>query len=136
MEYAIAAAKRDRNGFSVLFTDLDGFKPINDQYGHRAGDMLLKEIAHRLLARCRDSDTVARYGGDEFIVLLRNSVDIEVVSAVASALIDQVAKPVVIDNVAHEVRASVGIAISRSCPRCANAIEDGRSGDVRRKKSR
>lgn len=111
MECAIEAAKRDRTGFSVLFIDLDGFKPINDQFGHRAGDMLLKEIARRLLARCRDSDTVARYGGDEFIVLLRNSVEIEAVSAVAAALIKQVAQPVVIDDVTHEVQASVGIAL-------------------------
>lgn len=109
--HASKAAKRDDKSFAVLFLDLDGFKPINDRYGHRAGDLLLKEIARRLIDRCRGSDTVARYGGDEFIVLLRDTDDVEIVGAVAQSLIDQISTPVNLGGVNHHVQASVGIAL-------------------------
>ncbi|MEZ0238986.1 MAG: diguanylate cyclase, partial [Methylophilaceae bacterium] len=67
---AMAASKRSRKQGAVMFLDLDNFKPLNDTYGHIAGDMLLIEAAHRI-ARCvRETDTVSRFGGDEFVVLL------------------------------------------------------------------
>lgn len=111
IDQAAEAAKRDQKGFALLFLDLDGFKPINDDFGHHAGDRLLKEIARRLVARCRDSDTVARYGGDEFVILLRNADDMSAVSAVAESLIEQIGSPVTIDDVLHKVGASIGIAL-------------------------
>ena len=108
---AIEAAKRENKGFALLFIDLDGFKPINDSYGHRIGDILLQEVAQHLLSRCRDSDTVARFGGDEFVVLLRNADDAEAVSGVAQSLIDHVAEPVTIGSVTHRISLSIGIAL-------------------------
>lgn len=109
--HASEAANRDNRNFALLFLDLDGFKPINDKFGHRAGDLLLKEIGQRLAARCRESDTVARYGGDEFVVLLRDADTPEAVGGVAGALIELIATPMQIDEVEHKVSASVGVAL-------------------------
>ncbi len=69
---AIAAAQRDKTRFALLYLDLDKFKPVNDTYGHAIGDALLREVAARISGRVRESDTVARIGGDEFVVLLRS----------------------------------------------------------------
>lgn len=107
----IESAKRDGTGFAVLFVDLDGFKPVNDNYGHRTGDILLQEVSKRLSARCRDSDTVARYGGDEFVVFLRNSDGAPTVGKVAQSLIDHVARPVTIEQQDLPVSLSIGIAL-------------------------
>jgi diguanylate cyclase (GGDEF)-like protein/PAS domain S-box-containing protein len=70
MEQAIAACKRSELFGVVLFLDLDNFKPLNDTHGHKAGDLLLVEVAHRLSKCVREVDTVARFGGDEFVVVL------------------------------------------------------------------
>lgn len=110
ISHAIDVAQREAKSFALLFLDLDGFKPINDSYGHGTGDVLLTEIAHRLTYRCRASDTVARYGGDEFVVLLRDADQAGAVGVVAGELIQSVAEPILIDGINHEVRASIGIA--------------------------
>jgi diguanylate cyclase (GGDEF)-like protein len=70
LEQAIAACKRSGRYGAVLFLDLDNFKPLNDKYGHKAGDLFLVEVAHRLAGCVREVDTVARFGGDEFVVVL------------------------------------------------------------------
>jgi diguanylate cyclase (GGDEF)-like protein/PAS domain S-box-containing protein len=70
LEQAIAACKRSGRYGAVVFLDLDNFKPLNDKYGHKAGDLLLVEVAHRLAGCVREVDTVARFGGDEFVVVL------------------------------------------------------------------
>ena len=70
VEQAIAAAKRDKHKIALLFMDLDNFKALNDTKGHHFGDLLLKEVAFRLKKELRASDTVARFGGDEFVVLV------------------------------------------------------------------
>lgn len=109
--HAIEIAKRDGKGFAILFLDLDGFKPINDNFGHRIGDILLQQVAQRLLSRCRDSDTVARFGGDEFVVLLRDSEDAQSVAGVAQSLIEDTAEPVTIEEQEHRINLSIGIAL-------------------------
>jgi diguanylate cyclase (GGDEF)-like protein len=73
LKQAIAASKRTGCYGTVLFLDLDNFKPVNDTYGHVVGDLLLVEAAKRLINCVRDTDTVSRFGGDEFVVLLNNT---------------------------------------------------------------
>ena len=70
LDRAIASSRRHGSSLAVMFMDLDGFKHINDTWGHAAGDEILQSVARRLLASVRDSDTVSRHGGDEFVVLL------------------------------------------------------------------
>ncbi|PIW06600.1 MAG: hypothetical protein COW39_16340 [Comamonadaceae bacterium CG17_big_fil_post_rev_8_21_14_2_50_60_13] len=70
LHQAVAHAKRDNSQLALIFVDLDKFKPVNDKHGHAAGDQLLQSVAHRLRTCVRESDTVARVGGDEFVVLL------------------------------------------------------------------
>jgi diguanylate cyclase (GGDEF)-like protein/PAS domain S-box-containing protein len=70
LEHAIAASKRSGRYGAVMFLDLDNFKPLNDTHGHKAGDLLLVEVARRLASCVREVDTVARFGGDEFVVVL------------------------------------------------------------------
>jgi diguanylate cyclase (GGDEF)-like protein len=70
LSHAIALSKRTGNYGALIFIDLDNFKPLNDTYGHGVGDLLLVEVAQRLKGRIREMDTVARFGGDEFVVIL------------------------------------------------------------------
>jgi len=70
LDKAIAASKRKGQCGAVIFLDLDNFKPLNDAHGHKAGDLLLVEVAQRLVGCVREVDTVARFGGDEFVVVL------------------------------------------------------------------
>jgi diguanylate cyclase (GGDEF)-like protein len=88
---AQSKSKRSRLYGAILFMDLDNFKPLNDTYGHSVGDLLLIEVAHRITTCVRESDTVARFGGDEFIVLLSElSVDIELSSEQATAIAEKI----------------------------------------------
>ena len=82
LEQAIAASKRSGHYGAVMFLDLDNFKPLNDTHGHKAGDLLLVEVARRLASCVREVDTVARFGGDEFVVVLSELNEIEAECAV------------------------------------------------------
>jgi len=73
LQHALVVAKREQRGFAVVFLDLDSFKPINDRFGHRVGDVVLKLAAVRIESGMRESDTVARIGGDEFAILLADA---------------------------------------------------------------
>ena len=75
LDTAVDAARRRQTGLALLMVDLDKFKDINDTFGHHAGDEVLRVTADRLLAAVRKADTVARFGGDEFVVLLADLLD-------------------------------------------------------------
>ncbi|WP_372985677.1 diguanylate cyclase domain-containing protein [Marinobacter sp.] len=108
---AINRAKGDASRFALMFVDLDHFKPVNDRYGHQAGDELLKVIAKRLEGCIREEDVVGRHGGDEFLVItspLANTDDAEVI---AQKIIAVAAQPFRIEDDAVQVGASVGVAI-------------------------
>lgn len=99
------------NPFAVLCLDLDGFKPINDIYGHKLGDHVLQTVSQRLLASVRDSDTVSRVGGDEFVCFLSNLRDVEDSRVVAERILDEVLKPVIVDGHVLSVSTSIGVAL-------------------------
>ena len=94
--------------YTVLAVDLDGFKAVNDLYGHGAGDALLAEMGARLRAEVRDTDTVARLGGDEFAVLVRDGADAGML--LADRLVETVGAPYELDQVTAHVSVSVGVA--------------------------
>ena len=107
---ATAQARRNQQQLAVLFIDLDGFKPVNDELGHRVGDMVLQQLARRLQAEVRETDTVARLGGDEFVVVLTPPVDHAAASAVASDMLSQLPEPITVNGHRCSVGASIGIS--------------------------
>lgn len=106
-----ALAQRQGSQFALLFVDIDGFKPVNDQWGHDVGDLLLQSLARRLTQTVRQADVVARLGGDEFVVLLTDVPDRERVAAVASKLIGVLSQPCEVREHTVSVGASIGIAL-------------------------
>ena len=98
--------------FAVLFGDLDGFKGVNDQYGHEVGDVLLRTVADRVRHAIRGGDVAIRYGGDEFLVVCPDT-DLDVAQMVAQRLADAVARPVVIGPHRIETGVSVGLAVGQ-----------------------
>jgi diguanylate cyclase (GGDEF)-like protein len=111
LSLAIAHARRNTSTMAVMFLDLDGFKQINDTLGHDAGDTLLSMVADRLVAAVREEDTVARMGGDEFVIGLWELSHVDAVAALTSKVILAVSQPYRIQG--HDVRitASVGVSI-------------------------
>ena len=108
---AVKAGRRYGQEFVVMFIDLDRFKIINDTLGHAAGDSLLTEIANRLRQCVRESDVVARVGGDEFVILLREVSDADQVATVARKILSIVVKPLKIHGQECRVTASIGISL-------------------------
>lgn len=107
---ALAQAQRYNRRLAVLFIDLDGFKAVNDNFGHSAGDVLLKEVAGRLRTHLRVGDVIGRFGGDEFVVLVEELGDPAELIGVARKIIETVAQPVMVQERACAVTASVGIS--------------------------
>ena len=105
-------AGRRAHGLAVLFVDLDGFKAVNDTHGHLAGDAALKIIATRLAGVLRPDDLIARYGGDEFAVML-DDVEPDFVHEVGQRLVDAGRPPIAVEGAEVQVGVSVGTAVSR-----------------------
>jgi diguanylate cyclase (GGDEF)-like protein len=113
LQHGLVQAARSKTNITLLFIDLDRFKMVNDTLGHGAGDVLLVEVAERLRSCLRASDTAARFGGDEFVVLLHgtNAADAEIV---ADRIIEAVRRPFTVNGMEVFVDASIGIACSES----------------------
>ncbi|WP_281277254.1 diguanylate cyclase domain-containing protein [Pseudorhodoferax soli] len=107
---AVELCRRENTSLALLFIDLDGFKPVNDSFGHRVGDAVLQEVGRRLAAELRACDTVARVGGDEFVLLLEGVSDSAAVAQAAQRLIDVVSAPM--EQCGHEVRLSCSIGVA------------------------
>ncbi len=118
---ALKRMERHHKRVALLFLDLDNFKHINDGFGHTTGDNLLVELSGRLKAQLRDSDTLARQGGDEFLVLLNDIESVDDASTIAMRLLDSLQQPFYHGTVEFFVTASVGITV---------APEDGVSAEV------
>ena len=133
----LGSAARRTVGFAVLFLDLDRFKSVNDIWGHAAGDKLLVDVAGRISAEVRVGDTVARVGGDEFVVLLDEVVSAEEAMATACRLRDVLRAPYEIGTHHNVVMASIGVAFGpASFKTCRRRDRRGRRRDVRREASR
>jgi diguanylate cyclase (GGDEF)-like protein/PAS domain S-box-containing protein len=111
MNHALARARRHGGRMAVLYVDLDKFKPINDTLGHEAGDAVLVEVAKRLTSCIRSSDTVARVGGDEFVVVVEEIGVPAEAALVARKIIDTLAKPIDYQGHACRIGASIGGAV-------------------------
>ena len=111
LRVALAQAQRRGRGLSILFLDLDNFKTINDSLGHATGDLLLQQVAKRLVRWVREEDTVARLGGDEFIMLLSAVGEPDAAVQVAERILESLAEPLVIGDQELFITASIGITI-------------------------
>ncbi len=123
---AKALAKRQKSLLAVLFLDLDRFKTINDTLGHDIGDMMLQETANRLQSCVREIDTVSRFGGDEFAILLVNPSSLEAIERIALKILKQLGQPMTLDRNELFITTSIGISIYPS---------DAERGDVLLKKA-
>lgn len=135
LEQAMSASKRSQRHGALLFLDLDNFKPLNDTHGHGVGDLLLIEVGERLKACVREADTVARFGGDEFVVLLSElstqpGEAAEQAVAIAEKVRTRLAEPYVLQSapsapsIRHECTASIGVAVFRGRDESQNAVID------------
>ncbi|MCC7460639.1 MAG: diguanylate cyclase [Proteobacteria bacterium] len=112
LNQAIVQADRTKDMISILYIDLDRFKPINDLLGHASGDLLLKKVSQRILKCIRKGDTLARIGGDEFAVILMNIPDFPSIEGIASKILQALSKPFQLQfNQEGLVTASIGIGV-------------------------
>jgi diguanylate cyclase (GGDEF)-like protein len=111
LSQAVSRSRREANSIALLFVDLDGFKQVNDTLGHQVGDRVLKEMASRLSQLVRASDTVARFGGDEFVVLVDVVEDRTGLAILARRIQAEVSAPLTIKGDAIALSASIGIAV-------------------------
>ncbi|MDD3883306.1 MAG: diguanylate cyclase [Gallionella sp.] len=110
-ERALASARREQTRLALVFVDLDKFKPVNDTYGHGVGDLLLKEVAIRIRQCLRDSDTVGRIGGDEFVMLLPQVGSAENALVIANKVRETLNRPFLISGKTLAISSSMGVAL-------------------------
>lgn len=111
LNYSIPTAQRSQGMLGVLFIDLDGFKAVNDTYGHDVGDEVLRKVAMRLARACRESDVVARIGGDEFLILVPSVLKQDHLGKFAGHLTDALSAPIYVNHLEIHIGASIGIAV-------------------------
>lgn len=116
LQQALASADRSGRKLAVVYLDLDGFKPVNDRYGHEVGDRLLQELASRFRACTRSHDTVCRMGGDEFVLVLTELTDDKEFDSIMARVLDEVSRPCRIDGghdntIEVSISASIGAAL-------------------------
>lgn len=111
LDQALSRHRRASMKLAILYMNLDRFKVINDSLGHEAGDVLLRQVADRLRSQSREGDTVARVGGDEFVVLMENCWNSADISACAQRLVEQLSVPYLLDQKDCHVTLSIGISI-------------------------
>jgi diguanylate cyclase (GGDEF)-like protein len=111
LRQAVAQAARQGRKLAVILLDLNGFKAVNDRFGHQAGDKLLVHVAELLKGAVRESDTVCRYGGDEFVIMLPEVSDGAAVAAVLEKIGATLTTPVALDGQLTQASASMGVAI-------------------------
>jgi diguanylate cyclase (GGDEF)-like protein len=111
LNHAIHAAKRHQKGVAVAFMDLDGFKSVNDTFGHEKGDTLLVEVAQRLRDCVRESDSVARLGGDEFTFVFENVLNPRDAATVAEKILAAFTRPFNFEGKDVIITASIGISL-------------------------
>jgi diguanylate cyclase (GGDEF)-like protein len=117
----MGAAKRYNRGFAVMYLDLDDFKIVNDTFGHASGDLVLKAVADRLLRTLRESDTVARFGGDEFVILQPVVNGASDAADLARKIVGAMQTPFEIGGEQRVVHTSIGIALY---PQDGNSAEE------------
>ncbi|MDQ7058925.1 MAG: diguanylate cyclase [Ghiorsea sp.] len=122
LSFSINQSKRSKEPLALLFIDLDGFKAVNDNFGHLAGDQLLVEISQRLLRNTRDSDVVARLGGDEFVIILNHLKDLHYIDHITHKLIRVLGEPMQFQEHTFHVGASIGIAVYPKHTHDANTL--------------
>jgi diguanylate cyclase (GGDEF)-like protein len=114
LNQAVSRARRQGSGLALVYLDLDGFKPVNDQQGHEVGDALLVAVAERLLASVRAEDVVARLGGDEFAIVMEDLDGPDAARRAAQRVVAEMSRPFVVGDLRLSVAASVGVAYSAS----------------------
>lgn len=115
LESALSRANRQGKRVAVMFVDLDGFKAVNDTFGHRAGDQLLVAVSRRLRQVLRTEDTLARLAGDEFIVVCERIDDLATIAAIATRIVDMLHEPFVLDDGTAQISGSVGVSVGAGC---------------------
>jgi diguanylate cyclase (GGDEF)-like protein len=129
VRHAVARARRESRGLAVIFLDLDDFKTVNDSLGHAAGDAVLIEVAKRLATSVRASDTAARFGGDEFAVLLEDVTGAQEAADTAERILAELVRPLALEQKEIVVRGSIGISIADE-PSTTDADELLRNADA------
>ncbi|MDR9440126.1 MAG: diguanylate cyclase [Halomonas sp.] len=135
LENAMNLAARQGQSMALLFIDLDRFKPVNDTYGHVAGDQLLRDVGERLCRRLRDTDLVARIGGDEFTVLMPGPISAQAATRVAEQLCSILAAPFHLADDEVTISASIGVAIYPEHGKNAEALTHAADQAMYRAKS-